>query len=155
MWVERDFKQEKIAMSQMQRWTRKSILVGAFALIAGCASMGGGDVAITMTGAEQVPPVKTAASGSGSVRVGDDGAVSGRFRTQNIAPTAAHIHEAPAGQNGPVIVTLRKTGDNDWVVPDGAKFTPAQVASYKAGRLYVNFHTPANKGGEIRGQIRP
>ena len=142
-------------MSQIQRWTRKSVLVGAFALIAGCASMGGGDVAVTMTGAEQVPPVKTAASGSGSVRVGEAGAVSGSFRTQNIAPTAAHIHEGAAGQNGPVVVTLRKTGDNDWVVPDGAKFTDAQLAAYKASRLYVNFHTPANKGGEIRGQLKP
>lgn len=27
--------------------------------------------------------------------------------------------------------------------------------AFKAGHLYVNVHTPANKGGEIRGQLNP
>jgi len=33
--------------------------------------------------------------------------------------------------------------------------TEAQMRSYKAGQLYVNVHSAANKGGEIRGQLEP
>ena len=37
----------------------------------------------------------------------------------------------------------------------GAKLTDDQYAAYKAGNLYVNVHSAANKGGEVRGQIKP
>jgi hypothetical protein len=67
----------------------------------------------------------------------------------------AHIHEAPMGQNGPVIVPLAKTADNVWSVPAGAKLTDAQLQSLKSGNLYINVHSVANKGGEIRGQLKP
>jgi len=40
-------------------------------------------------------------------------------------------------------------------VPAGSKLTDAQYESYKAGNLYVNVHSAANKGGEIRAQIKP
>ena len=68
--------------------------------------------------------------------------------------TAAHIHQAARGQNGPVIIPLTKSGDS-YSVPAGAKLTDAQYAAYKAGNLYVNVHSGANKGGEIRAQIMP
>jgi len=41
-----------------------------------------------------------------------------------------------------------------WSV-EGAQFDAAGLADYLSGRLYVNLHTPANPGGEIRGQIAP
>ena len=131
-----------------------TLAAAAFALIAGCASMGGGDVALRMTGAEEVPPVKTSASGTGSLRVGDDRSVSGTFKTQGGPFTAAHIHEGAMGANGPVIIPLRKVSDNEWAVPDNSKLTDAQYEAFKNGRLYVNFHSAAHKGGEIRAQIR-
>ena len=135
---------------------RYTTLMIAAAIFAGCAGFGRDDgVKLRMTGAEEVPPVATSASGTGTVRVGDDRSVSGRFTTQGLNATAAHIHEGAAGQNGPVIIPLQKSGDNEWVVPAGAKLTESQYNSYKAGRLYVNFHTPQHKGGEIRAQIRP
>ena len=34
-----------------------------------------------------------------------------------------------------------------------ATLTDAQMADLEAGKWYVNVHTPANKGGEIRGQV--
>lgn len=136
-------------------WIRSLTLLVAAAFLAGCATMGGNAVQVRMTGAEEVPPVTTSASGSGSITVGADGAVSGSFRTQGAVITAAHIHEAAAGSNGPVIIPLSRTGENDWVVPAGAKLTEPQLQSYKAGRLYVNFHSAKFKGGEVRGQIRP
>lgn len=141
------------------KWThmlsKSSYLLIALAL-AGCAGMGGGDgLALRMTGAEEVPPVKTSASGTGTLRVADDRTVSGDFKTQGVAALAAHIHEGAAGQNGPVIIPLQKSGDSDWVVPTGAKLTDSQYQAFQQGRLYVNFHSAANKGGEIRAQIRP
>ena len=140
-------------------WTRGfARLCGALAglaLIAGCAGMGRGDIPLTITGAEEVPPVRTSASGVGSVRIAADGTVTGSFRTHGGPFTAAHIHEGAAGQNGPIIISLLRTGENDWIVPPDSKLTEAQYENFKLGRLYVNFHSAEHKGGEIRAQIRP
>ena len=140
------------------KWTQissQAALVVLAVALSGCAGMGGGPLSLRMTGAEEVPPVTTSASGTGQLTVNADGAVSGSFKTQGGPFTAAHIHEGAAGQNGPVIIPLTKSGDNDWVVPSGAKLTDAQLQAYKAGRLYVNFHSAKFKGGEIRAQVRP
>jgi hypothetical protein len=134
---------------------RKVSYVLVAAALAGCASMASDSLSLRLTGAEEVPPVSTSASGSGTIRVTDDRDVSGSFKTQGGAFTAAHIHEAAAGVNGPVIIPLQKKGEDEWVVPSGAKLTESQYASYKQGRLYVNFHSAQHKGGEIRAQIKP
>ena len=111
---------------------------------------------VTLSGAEQVPPVTTSASGSGTITVKDDKSVSGSVKTSGVTGTAAHIHMGAAGRTGPVIVTLTKGSDGStWSVPDGAKLTDAQYDAYKAGNLYVNVHSAANKGGEVRGQLKP
>lgn len=127
----------------------------AAVLVLGALSFGtafAADVKVTLSGANEVPPVMTSASGGGMITVGDDGSVSGSVTTTGVAGTAAHIHQAPAGKNGPVIVPLTKEGDT-YKVPAGAKFTEAQMASFKAGNLYINVHSAANPGGEIRGQL--
>ena len=49
---------------------------------------------------------------------------------------------------------MAKTADGAWAVPPGAKLTDAQHDAFKAGNLYVNVHSEANKGGEIRGQLK-
>ena len=113
------------------------------------------DVTVTLSGSQEVPAVTTSAAGSGKISVGDDMSISGSVMTTGLAGTAAHIHMAAAGQNGPVAVALTKSGDNGWADPAGAKLTDAQFAAFKAGNLYVNVHSDANKGGEIRGQINP
>jgi hypothetical protein len=100
-----------------------------------------------------VPAVMTSATGGGMITVADDGAVSGSVTTRGVAGTAAHIHEGARGVNGPVIVPLMKDGDT-YKVPAGARFTAAQMASFKAGNLYINVHSAANPGGEIRGQLK-
>ena len=92
---------------------------------------------------------------SGSFTVGADKSVSGSVTTTGVAGVAAHIHTGAAGKNGPVAVGLTKTSDATWSAPAGAKFTDAQYEAYKAGDTYVNVHSAANKGGEIRGQLRP
>ena len=128
----------------------------SFLVLAGCAGDGYQKSAgLTLTGAQEVPPVTTSASGSGTITVGADKSVSGSITTSGIAATAAHIHEGAMGANGPVIIPLTKTSDNVFSVPAGAKLTDAQYESYKAGKLYVNVHSAANKGGEIRAQLKP
>jgi hypothetical protein len=127
--------------------------MAVFALVA-CATMAGNKIDVTLTGAEEVPPVSTAARGSGSFTIGDDGAVSGSVTTTGVNGTMAHIHMAAKGQNGGVIVPLTKSGDT-YSAPAGAKLNEAQMAAFKAGNLYVNVHSAANKGGEVRGQLNP
>lgn len=126
-----------------------ALFLGALASTAWAA----GDLALT--GANEVPAVTTTASGSGRITVAGDGAVSGSVKTTGIAATMAHIHVGAAGKNGPVIVPLSKGADGSWTVPAGAKLTAEQMKSYQAGELYVNVHSDAHKGGEIRAQLTP
>ena len=79
----------------------------------------------------------------------------GTVQTTGMAATAAHIHQGAVGQNGPVIIALVKTSSDVWTVPLGTSLTDAQYQAYLAGQLYVNVHTDANKGGEIRAQLKP
>jgi CHRD domain len=113
------------------------------------------DSKVMLTGKEEVPAVQTEATGSGTITVGADNTVSGSVTTKGVEGIAAHIHVAPPGKNGPPIVTLEKGADGMWSVPKGSKLTAEQLASYKAGELYVNVHSAAHKGGEIRGQLKP
>jgi hypothetical protein len=87
----------------------------------------------------------------------------------------AHIHCAPAGANGPIAVWLAGNPgvdrawdvDGKWI--DNAIFTDEDIVpgtgcgdnlaelieTLRNGGAYVNVHTRANPGGEVRGQIRP
>jgi CHRD domain-containing protein len=144
-------------MSALQQVAKRSLGAGIAAmLLAGCAGMSSGSKSsVSLSGSQEVPPVSTGAAGNGSIAVAADRSVSGSVMTSGVAGTAAHIHQAPMGQNGPVIIPLTKSSDNTWSVPAGTKLTDAQYDAYRAGNLYVNVHSEANKGGEIRGQIRP
>lgn len=108
---------------------------------------------LVLSGSAEVPPVTTSAAGSGQIVVQADRSLSGTIKTSGMVPTAAHIHEAAAGRNGPPIVTLSKGSDGSFSVPAGAKLNDAQHASYLAGQLYVNVHSAAYPDGEIRGQL--
>jgi hypothetical protein len=124
-------------------------------LLAACSSLSTNDTGVALSGAQEVPPVQTAASGKGSIRVAQDGTVSGRIGTTGITGTQAHIHTGARGVNGPIIIPLTRDGDNGWSVPTGAKLSPEQFNSFRGGNLYVNVHTTAHPGGEIRGQLQP
>lgn len=112
-------------------------------------------VQLSLSGAQEVPPVVTSASGTGSITIGPDQSVSGSVTTTGVDGTMAHIHLAAAGQNGPVIVPMNKTAEGVWTIPAGAKLNDAQFQSFKDGNLYVNVHSAAFRGGEIRGQLKP
>jgi hypothetical protein len=132
-----------------------SIAVAVISLAAYSGMALGDQVKVTLSGAQEVPPAKTSASGGGTITINADHSVSGSVTTSRVAGTMAHIHFAAAGKNGPVIVPLTKSGDSTWSVPAGAKLTDDQYKAYKAGDLYVNVHSAENKGGELRGQLKP
>ena len=143
----------------MKKLLAAIVIVG----LAGCAGMkdkmpawmpGSGAMKVSLTGAEEVPPVSTQAKGSGSFRIAEDGTVTGSVSTEGMQGVMAHIHQGPKGQNGPVIIPLTKNGDT-YSVPDGKKLTDAQMQALKAGNLYVNVHSAQHKGGEVRAQLQP
>ncbi len=110
---------------------------------------------VSLTGAEEVPPTSTGASGKSTIKIGADKSVSGTVKIAGINATAAHIHVGAKGVNGPVIVPLMKSSETTFTVPPDAKLTDSQYASYMAGNLYVNVHSAAYPGGEIRAQLPP
>lgn len=124
-------------------------LMGALASATALAT----DVKVKLSGDSEVPPVTTSATGEGVISIGDDGSVSGSVTTHGIDGTMGHIHMAAPGKNGPVVVKLTKDGDT-YRVPADARLDAAQMAAFKAGELYVNVHSAANKGGEMRGQLK-
>jgi hypothetical protein len=144
-------------------WTAGTVLAAVLAL-SGCAKMEGVEkkmeaegakTLMVLSGAQEVPPVNTQASGRSSITVVGDKVITGQVETSNINATAAHIHEGASGQNGPVIIPLVKTGANVWSVPGNTVLSSSQFDSYRAGNLYINVHSAANPAGEIRGQLKP
>jgi hypothetical protein len=122
-----------------------------------------------LSGAEEVPPVSTLATGSATISI-QDAQIVYQVDVQNIEDVlVSHIHIAPEGEIGPVRLNLCGTDDTPGcstigtgtLVSDsnGVTFgTPpitfdSLVSAIRAGNAYVNVHTTANQGGEIRGQI--
>ena len=130
----------------------------AVAALAGCAHFHhahlGAPHHVKLSGNNEVPPVSTPASGSGTVTVAADCTVTAKITVTGMTATAAHIHEGAAGANGPVVVPFNKTADNVFEAPAGAKMTEAQCAAHRAGNTYVNVHSAKNPGGEVRAQLK-
>jgi hypothetical protein len=110
-----------------------------------------------LAGNAEVPPVNS--PGRGAAQVSADTATnqaSWRVEYTGLTgpATGAHIHcGAPAGGNAGVAVNFGTTLASP-ITGSGA-MTPAQMQQLQAGQCYVNIHTDANKGGEIRGQLAP
>ena len=138
----------------MRNITTAALAAGVVAL-AGCTAIApqGNPTWVVLSGADQVPRVATAAYGNGRFLVEANGSDSGSVAITGVQATAAHIHLGAAGENGPVIITLSKSGDG-FSAPMGAMLTSEQMVAFLHGKLYVNVHSDANKGGEIRGQMR-
>lgn len=145
-------------MLQRRTLIRALAMTGALALVAGCTTMSDPMMmytqTVTLSGGNEVPPVATSATGTATVTIKPDHSVVVKESVSGMTATASHIHEAAAGANGPVIVPFTKTADNTFAAADTAKLTDAQYESFKAGKLYVNVHSAANPGGEIRAQLK-
>ncbi len=108
-----------------------------------------------LTGAQQVPPIQSAGKGSADVTFDT---ASKRLSWTVIysglsgPATAAHFHgPAEPGQSAGVAVPIPNQATSP--VTGSATLTDAQAADLLAGKYYVNIHTAANPGGEIRGQV--
>ena len=134
---------------------RAAVVATSVLLAAGAGIASAGTVHVRLTGSHETPPVKTMARGSGAIEVAADGSVSGKIDTHGIKGTMAHIHEGAPGKKGPPIITLTAAPNGTWVVPAGSKLSPQQYKEFLAGDLYVNVHSAAHPGGEIRGQLKP
>jgi CHRD domain len=106
-----------------------------------------------LSGATQVPPNSTTGSGAASIKL--DGDVLSWVVTYSglTGPvTGAHFHgPAPANANAGVIVPF--AGSLGSPIQGSQKLTAAQIAGLRGGLWYVNLHTAAFPGGEIRGQV--
>jgi hypothetical protein len=96
-------------------------------------------------------------TGSGAATLSYDAAT--HTLTYNVTYTglsgpgiAAHIHgPAEPGANAPPVILFASAATP---ITGTATLTDAQAAELAAGKYYVNIHTAANKGGEVRGQIK-
>jgi hypothetical protein len=168
----------------MNRFRFLEIAVGALLPVAaGCGDNGPSGPATnftaTLSGANEVPPVTTTATGTATL------SVNGQQITYTVNVTnlqnavVAHIHIAPVGENGPVRLNLCGTGapqpdctSGTGVLATGTNGTTvgtppitfdSLLAAMRTGGAYVNVHTSApgctagqpgcNAGGEIRGQV--
>ncbi len=109
----------------------------------------------TLSGAAEVPP--TTSTGSGTAQVTLDTAtkeITYKVTYSGLSgpAAAAHIHcGAAAGANAGVAVPFK---DPASPITGSATMTDAQMADLQAGKCYVNIHTAANKGGELRAQLQ-
>lgn len=166
-------------------WTMNRVSLTAAVLIAAIAACGDDDDTTEpatefdaqLSGAEEVPPVETDATGSANLTI-EDGQIVYRVEVANLEnAVVSHIHIESPGENGPVRLNLCGTPDGvppcvsgTGVLVEGANGNTIDisfdslVSAIRAGNAYVNVHTndgvdPPNTGagdmasGEIRGQI--
>lgn len=116
------------------------------------------DFPVTLTPTQAFPVPDSGASGEGSFTVNlVTGEVTGSVTVSGMTPTAAHLHDGFAGVNGPVVQGLEQDAMDAavWQAPADASLTDALVDRLLAGALYVNVHSDAFPGGEIRAQLLP
>ena len=127
--------------------------LGAAVLLAGPASAE--KFKATLDAKSEVPP--NASSATGTADIDYDPAskkLSWKLTYSGLSgpAMAAHFHgPAEPGKNAGVAVAIPNAGTSP--AEGSATLTDAQAADLEAGRYYVNVHTAANPGGEIRGQV--
>jgi len=106
-----------------------------------------------LDGSQEVGPNASTATGSGSV-IFDPVTNNISYTLQHTVSgaTMAHIHQAPVGVNGPVIVGFTLVGQG---ASGTATLTAGQATALHAAGLYMNVHSGAFPGGEIRGVLLP
>jgi hypothetical protein len=144
----------------------------AFAFTTSLALAASNTFKAKISGKEEVPAVKTAATGDAVFTLSKDGKeIAYTLKVKSIEDvTAAHIHAGKMGAEGGVAVGLfagpKKEGkfsgelakgtitDKNLVGPLAGKTVADLVTMIKEGGAYVNVHTAKNPKGEMRGQIK-
>lgn len=106
----------------------------------------------TLSGSSEVPSNASMATGASTLTYNKSDKTFSIVTTYSgINPLMGHIHKAAAGTNGPVIFPFTNV-DMSPIKLDGT-LTDAQALALEKDSMYVNLHTTAFPGGEIRGQL--
>jgi hypothetical protein len=122
-----------------------------------------------LTGANEVPAVATSAAGNATVEI-SGGSLNYTLNITTAPATAvtfAHIHQGTSGVSGAIRVNLCGTGAPVPACPAGSGTVTGSAAAaavqgisidsllilIRSAQTYINVHTTANPGGEIRGQL--
>jgi hypothetical protein len=130
--------------------------IAGFAMLAATASFAEEvKMKADLSAAQEVPATKSDGKGSAAVTYDTAGKkLSWTVSYSGLSgpATAAHFHgPAEAGKNAGVAVPIPNQATSP--VTGSATLTDAQAADLMGGKYYVNIHTAANPGGEIRGQV--
>jgi hypothetical protein len=109
---------------------------------------------VDLNGAQQVPPVRTGATGTADLTY--DPATRVLTWDVNHSGLSGQATMAHFQENAPPVIWLSEKGaavSNP--IKGQATLTPEQAQQMTAGEWYINVHTQANPGGEIRGQVTP
>ena len=137
-----------------------SFAVAGVVSLGGCGMMPNANIVKlggTLSGSSEVPPVSSAGSGMVEATFNKQtNTLSWKVVYSGLSGPAGagHFHgPAGAGQNTGVVLGFK--GSVESPIVGEAVLTPAQMADLLAGKWYVNLHTKANPGGEIRAQVMP
>jgi CHRD domain len=114
---------------------------------------------VPLSGADQVPPVKTTGTGTAHLTWNS----STRILTWRVTysdmsspVTMAHFHHGARGHNGPVVIWLtKKAKPVTGPIVGEVTLSPKEAEEFEAGDWYINVHTKDHPAGEIRGQVVP
>lgn len=129
----------------------------ALLTVAGCANIAYADV-VALTGTLSAAPNATSV-GIGTVEATlntQTNELKWKVNYSGLSDPAgaAHFHgPAEPGQNAGVVLGFK--GSMESPITGDATITPAQANDLLSGKWYVNIHTKAYPGGEIRAQVMP
>ena len=112
----------------------------------------------SLNGDKSVPPVTSPGIGTGFVLLaGSERETHYGLNVTGLTPTASHFHEGNAAGIGGVVRTIDLVNDNaegEWLGDDTQPLTDSLITELLLGNIYMNVHTSANPGGEIRSQVK-
>ncbi|MBK8146388.1 MAG: CHRD domain-containing protein [Bacteroidetes bacterium] len=115
-------------------------------------------VTARLDGSQSIPAVTTNASGIASVFINstmDTAKIQVTVNGLSGGITGIHIHEGKKGSSGAVVTDLatKLVGNTSQLLIAGTSLTKTWISKLLSGQYYINIHTLANPGGEIRGQL--
>lgn len=144
----------------MQKLLISLLICFAFLTTQVSARHNSGEIMFTsiLSGDAEVPAINTMARGVATFNLNgtmDTLFVNGTFAGLSGSVTGAHIHQAAEGMSGDVIIGLTAQINNNQIMGfvTGDALTSTAMKAMLDGNTYLNVHTEANPGGEIRGQL--
>lgn len=131
-----------------------ALAILAAALLSTAASAATVDFHATLDGASEVPGHSVKGTGTATATLDTATKMfiyTVMYKDLTGPATAAHFHgPAAVGVNAPPVLPMTSPASP---IKGSATLTDSQIADLEAGKWYVNVHTAANPGGEIRGQV--